>query len=296
MPRLRPREPTTRAHPKVPPPNMHEDNMSTTASLSINYPPDFKPRWGYGKAPARHIARILEAKADAQRAQLTRLAAFRTHLSAIRYDEPEESPEPRWHQPWFPALDGISVYGLVAERSPAKYVEIGSGNSTKFAHRAIRDHGLDTRIVSIDPMPRAEVDAICDRVIRHRLEECDLSIFDEVSSGDVVFFDGSHRCLQNSDVTVFFMEVLPALKKGTLVGIHDIWWPNDYPEHWVARYYSEQYILGAHMLALGTNFPLVLSNAWAGRLLAAEARACLSPEILSLVEVRGGALWFEVLG
>ena len=38
-------------------------------------------------------------------------------------------------------------------------LEIGSGNSTKFARRAIRDHRLCTRITSIDPHPRAEIDA-----------------------------------------------------------------------------------------------------------------------------------------
>ena len=51
-------------------------------------------------------------------------------------------------------------------RRPRRFIEIGSGNSTKFARRAIRDHWLNTSIVSIDPFPRSEIDAICDEVVR----------------------------------------------------------------------------------------------------------------------------------
>jgi hypothetical protein len=67
-------------------------------------------------------------------------------------------------------------------------------------------------------------------------------------AGDVLFFDGSHRCLQNSDVTAFFLDVLPELPSGVIVGIHDIVLPNDYPSVWKDRYYSEQYILAAYLL------------------------------------------------
>jgi hypothetical protein len=266
-------------------------------SIEINYAPDFKTRWGSGLPPAKHVLRILEGKSEQQKQQLEAFATLSPFLSAIKWDEPEDSPEPRWHQPWFPPLDGISMYSLVAQRKPYRLIEIGSGNSTKFARRAIKDHGLHTTITSIDPQPRAEVNAICDLVIRKPLETCDLSLFEGLSERDIVFFDGSHRCFQNSDVTVFFIEVLPALKPGTLVGIHDIYWPDDYPPDWVARYYNEQYMLGAYMLALRDKFPLVLSNAWAGPNLAAFARRCLNPSTLAEVRnVGGGALWFEVPG
>ena len=66
---------------------------------------------------------------------------------------------PTWENGWFPALDAVTLYGLVATRNPRWYVEVGSGNSTRFVRRAIRDHGLRTRILSIDPGPRAEIDA-----------------------------------------------------------------------------------------------------------------------------------------
>src|SRR5260370_713340 len=79
---------------------------------------------------------------------------------------------------YFSALDAIALYGLLGLRKPSRYLEVGSGNSTMFARRAIRDLGLGTQITSIDPQPRAEIDALCDRVVRTRLEEFDLALFD----------------------------------------------------------------------------------------------------------------------
>jgi hypothetical protein len=45
---------------------------------------------------------------------------------------------------WFPPFD-------VVERSPRRYIEVGSGMSTRFPRQAISDLNLQTRIVSIDP-------------------------------------------------------------------------------------------------------------------------------------------------
>ena len=64
---------------------------------------------------------------------------------------------------------------MLAGTDPATFLEVGSGNSTKFARRAIEDHGLRTRIVSIDPEPWAEIDGLCDEVLRAPAEEVDLA-------------------------------------------------------------------------------------------------------------------------
>jgi hypothetical protein len=82
----------------------------------------------------------------------------------------------------------------------------------------------------------------------------DLRLFDGVGPGSLVFFDGSHYCLMGSDATVFFMEVLPRLRPGVLVHVHDIFLPHDYPPAWAKRYYSEQYLLAAWLLGGGSGF------------------------------------------
>ncbi len=131
---------------------------------------------------------------------------------------------------------------------PVEFIEIGSGFSTRFARRAIRDHALPTRILSIDPEPRAEIDSICDDVVRCPLEDVPPTTFASVTAEDFIFIDGSHRAFQGSDTTVFFTEILPTLPPGTLVGVHDIFLPADYPVAWLDLYLSEQYLLACWLL------------------------------------------------
>lgn len=190
----------------------------------------------------------------------------------------------------------MSLYGYLRLRAPARYVEIGSGYSTCFAARARRDGGLATEITSIDPEPRLGIDELCDRVVRQPLEEVDLDLFAELEQGDVVLFDSSHRVFMNSDAVAFHLDVLPALPAGVLVGVHDVYWPADYPPHLAQAYLSEQYLVG--MLLLG-------DAAWARPVLAC-AYAAEHPELvaplaalwddprLTGVERGGSLLWLAI--
>ncbi len=160
------------------------------------------------------------------------------------------SPDkPHWVNGWLPALDGMSIYTQLRLLNPATYLEIGSGTSTKFARKAIRDHSLRTRIISIDPCPRAEIDALCDQTIRAPFQAVGEKVLEWLAPGDMLFLDGSHHVFTNTDTTVFFTEVLPILPSGITYGIHDIFLPDDYPVDWHRRFYNEQYLLLSHLLA-----------------------------------------------
>lgn len=161
---------------------------------------------------------------------------------------PDASSAPCWENWWLPGLDACLLYALVALRKPRTYLEVGSGNSTRFVRRAISDFGLDTRIISIDPSPTSDIDGLCDEVIRERCEDVALARFQVLEAGDVLFIDNSHRSFQNSDVTVCFTEVIPSLVPGVIYGLHDIFLPWDYPVDWKARFYNEQYLLAMYLL------------------------------------------------
>ncbi len=224
-------------------------------SLKLDAQYDVRPRW----SPHAGISAMLEREFERYDVMLRSFERFLPWLEKIDFDENASRPDlPHWNNIWLPVLDGLTLYCLVAQQRPRHYVEIGSGNSTKFVARAIADHGLDTRIVSIDPQPRADIDALCHQAIRQPLEKCDLGIFGELHSGDIVFADNSHRSLMNSDVTVFFCEILPVLAAGVVTGIHDIFLPHDYPEEWDVRYYSEQYLLACYLLADTRRFEVLL--------------------------------------
>src|SRR5579864_4022388 len=233
--------------------------------IFLDYPVEAIPRYGYGKPAHPELTQIL-ARNDRQYSEwLSQFLSFSDALLAIPLQQPKDSIEPCRINDWLEGLDTIAIYGFAASRNAGKYIEIGSGYSTKVVHRAIEDRGLSTRITSIDPHPRAEIDRICDEVIRQPLEKCELKVFDSLASGDILFMDGSHRSFMNSDVTVFFLEILPRLKPGVLVHLHDIFLPEDYPPYWAYRFYphrywSEQYLLAASLLGGHAGYEVVLPN------------------------------------
>jgi hypothetical protein len=218
--------------------------------IALDYPPSScdRPRYGYGRPPHGRLNALLAEQSGAFADRIQTFAAYTDALLAIE-EAADHGTEPFWCNDYLTGLDAISLYCHLRQRAPARYVEIGSGHSTTFARRAIRDGGLPTTITSIDPDPRAKIDAICDRVLRQPLEDLDLRLFTELDQGDIVFCDSSHRVFMNSDVTTFFLDVLPELPAGVFVGIHDIYLPDDYPPRWANRYRSEQYLLAALLLA-----------------------------------------------
>ena len=219
------------------------------------------PRWGHGLALHPQILSALEkSRADYARV-LEELETHRAALHAVSHDyNPRDPTAPFWNNVWFSTLDAASLVGFLLSRKPTRYLEIGSGHSTMFARYAVRSGGLRTAITSVDPRPRAQIDALCDRVVRAPLETCDLAVFEELEPNDLLFLDGSHRIFTNSDVTVFFLEVLPRLKPGVLVHVHDVFLPADYPPAWNTRGYSEQYLLGAMLLCGAPPIRVILPN------------------------------------
>lgn len=223
--------------------------MMGARPVLVSYPGDLSPRWLENGSGHPHLAKIIGENRAAYADLVRSFGSFRGALEGIPDAAPFDSSEPCWSNNFFNGIDAIALYGILASQRPRRYFEIGSGYSTKFARRAMRDQGLATTLLSIDPSPQASIDALCDTVIRQRLEDLDVSIFDQLEAGDILFFDGSHHAFMSSDVVVFWLEILPRLRPGVLVHIHDIFLPFDYPAEWSDRYYSEQYLVAVALAA-----------------------------------------------
>ncbi|MEZ2320220.1 MAG: class I SAM-dependent methyltransferase [Microcoleus sp.] len=265
-------------------------------SILLDYPIKPNPRYGYGKPPNYALYNIIEKNRVVYKNTLESFLSFSHYFINIPLIS-NDSMEPEWNNDYLPGLDAMALYSFLALKKPKKYFEVGSGNSSKFVKKAIRDFDLQTQITSFDPHPRAEIDSLCDRVIRKPLEESDLSIFDELQSGDILFIDGSHYCFMNTDVTVVFLEILPRLKSGVLVQLHDILLPYDYPPEWTNRFYSEQYLLAAYLLAEGDKLNIVLPNAFISydqELSGILKEIWNNPNIQGVRSTKGSSFWFEI--
>jgi hypothetical protein len=125
-----------------------------------------------------------------------------------------------------------------------------------------------------------------------------LEIFDDLGAGDILYIDSSHRVFMNSDVTTLFLDVLPRLKPGILIQIHDVTIPYDYPAQWQDRYYSEQYLLAAYLLAEGDKLEIMLPSTFISD--DPELNSILSPlwtaGQMGEAETFGCSFWIRVRG
>jgi methyltransferase family protein len=276
-----------------PAPAPAEEQLPPGYAITLDYPVRPDPRYGYSVPPHEELHALFEAGRERYLELLGSFLGFRDALA--RFPAEGEETLAFWQNEYFTGLDVVALYALLALRRPAHYLEVGSGHSTAFARAAISSCALETVVTSIDPQPRAEIDRLADVNLRRGLEDLDLALFADLGPGDLLLFDGSHRCFTNSDATVFFLEVLPRLSPGVLVGIHDIFLPLDYPPEWSDRYYSEQYLLAVSLVAETRRFEVVLPSAFVSR--DPELRAVLEPlwsDLPETVDRSGTAFWLQI--
>ncbi len=262
-------------------------------TIHLDYPVDAVPRYSK-QNPIPVLNEIFISGNERYSLLLENFKKYSTDFTEWKYEQ-ENPQNPYWNNSFFPGLDIITLYSIIAEYKPKQYMEVGSGNSTKVAFSAKGIHSKGTKITSIDPMPRAEIDQLADEVIRQPLEKTNLSVFSQLEKGDILFIDNSHRCFPNSDVTVVFLEILPKLKPGVIVHVHDIYLPYDYPQFMTERFYNEQYVLAAMITANPQRYKTLFPCFYVSE--NTELAAKLKPvwdKLDSRIEKHGGSYWLEI--
>ena len=146
-------------------------------------------------------------------------------------------------------------YQIIRMLKPKKIIEIGSGYSTIIAVEAIESNlkneiGYVCEHVCIEPFERSWLESYDVSVIRRKVEDIELNFFQNLEENDILFIDSSHIIRPQGDVIYEYLEILPTLKKGVIVHIHDIFSPKNYPEKWIkdeVRFWNEQYLLEAFL-------------------------------------------------
>ena len=104
--------------------------------------------------------------------------------------------------------------------------------------------------VCIEPYEKPWLEQLGVSVLRQRVEDSDKKLFSELENGDILFIDSSHVIRPQGDVLFEYLELLPTLKPGVIVHVHDIFSPRDYPRHWLVDrvlFWGEQYLLEAFL-------------------------------------------------
>jgi hypothetical protein len=266
-------------------------------NLFLEYKVDFKPRYGHGKPPHQQLYDIINVRRLEYSQLLHEALHYKEAFHSIKkVNQETDAHKPVYNNGYLPGLDIIMLYTMIAKYKPLTYFEVGSGTSTKVAFKAIKENMLTTKIISLDPKPRAEIDHLADTIMREPFENSNYDAVFSLKENDMLFIDNSHRILPNSDSMVFYLEVLPRLSKGVLVHIHDIYLPYDYPPFMCDRFYSEQYGLAMYLLANGEKYKPLLPNYFISQ--DAELREILNPlwnhQNMVGIERHGGSFWLTI--
>jgi len=164
----------------------------------------------------------------------------------------------------FGGADALVAYCMIRHFQPRLIIEVGSGFSSLIAAEAIAKN-KNSALICIEPFPQdflRQGFPGLRSLIEKRVEEIDLEFFSQLSCGDILFIDSSHTVKIRGDVNYLFLELLPRLKPGVIVHVHDIFFPFDYPRDWVMdelRFWSEQYLLQA-FLSFNSEFEVLIAN------------------------------------
>ena len=198
---------------------------------------------------------------------------------------------------YYSYADGILFFTLLRHLQPKRLIEVGSGFSsclTLDVNELFLDGSLQCTF--IEPYPerlkqnlRPE-DSKHVQIIEDKVQNIDPMIFGQLEKNDILFIDSSHVGKAGGDVNFLFFEILPKLKPGVWIHIHDVFYPFEYPETWIlsGRSWNEAYMV--RCLLMNSNaFQIRL---W-GDALAAQRTDLLASLMPRCMKNTGASLWIE---
>ncbi len=200
---------------------------------------------------------------------------------------------------FFGAGDAIILSCMIRHFRPKRIVEVGSGFSSAVILDTIgsSDYSGVTECTFIEPNPERLHSLISDSdrerttIVEHGVQLVPMDLFENLESGDILFFDTTHVAKTGSDVNFDILEILPRIRSGVIVHFHDVFDRFEYPMHWIIdqnRSWNELYMLRAFLM-YNTVFRILYFNQRFVARHVEMARSC-SPR---LADEPGGSLWLR---
>jgi predicted O-methyltransferase YrrM len=223
---------------------------------------------------------------------------FPRHLADFKYPQSllpgAREYEFRLNNATFCPLDAAALFVMLRKFRPRNMIEIGSGFSSLLTADVNRRFlAGQLNFTCIEPYPRPflveGVPGIA-QLVQKRVQEVPLSAYDALGAGDFLFIDSSHVAKTGSDVNHLYFDVIPRLRPGVIIHVHDVHLPNDYMAERVLavrQSWTEQYVLRA-MLMFSDWFEVIFGSAYVQHYFPDLVRAVLGddPGI-------GASFWFH---
>lgn len=223
------------------------------------------------------------------------------HQQDMNFPE-EREPEYRYfyNNDQFSYGDAVTYTSFLRELNSARVMEIGSGFSSALALDLRRELELDVNLTFIEPYPERlnallrDEDKSSIALIEDKVQNVQISEFEALQPNDILIIDSSHVGKTGSDVCYELFEILPSLKAGVNVMIHDIFYPFEYPKAWTLddqRAWNETYLVRAFLM-YNQAFEINFFNHYF---------ALKFPQLVRDTDIRfltspGGSLWLKARG
>jgi Methyltransferase domain len=193
--------------------------------------------------------------------------------------------------------DALVYYAMLGLFRPRRMIEIGSGYSSALALDAREQLKLDLHLSFVEPYPailksliKPAEQANCE-LLEQKVQTVALARFAALEANDILFIDSSHVAKTGSDVCFELFEILPALKSGVLIHIHDMFWPFEYFRSWVLddkRAWNELYFVRAFLMH-NPDYQILFFNDYFAKLHPGDVRTSSAP----FQRNPGGGLWLR---
>lgn len=198
-----------------------------------------------------------------QLALLDELAQFMPDVPFT--DEPRRGQRYHFANGVFEHADGLFLHLILRHLQPKRVLEIGSGYSSVCALDTVDAFVAECRCTFVDPhadllrslLRPGDLERV--DLIERQVQSVPLETFQELEAGDLLFIDSTHVVKVGSDVNYLFFDVLPRLREGVVVHVHDVFPGFEYPQQWLQdrRFWSEAYLVRAFLL-FNTSFEIAL--------------------------------------
>lgn len=250
------------------------NSMADSQGFQIRSTHYYEPTYREADLPVNtNVDRTLPGIKWNEAGQLATLAQFdfKPELVKLPHDKPSPT-EFGYNDTMYGNGDAEIYYSMIRIKKPRRIIEVGSGDSTLIAREAIKANCKDDpeyvcEQTCIEPFEMPWLEATGVTVIRERVETIDLTTFDALRAGDVLFIDSSHIIRPWGDVLRLYQEIIPRVRSKVVIHVHDIFTPRDYPENWLRserRLWNEQYLLES-FLAFNSSFEVLFAANWVWR-------------------------------
>lgn len=233
-------------------------------------------------------------------AQVDLLKKFKSYYDELPFGE-EKRGTLRYffNNDFFTYSDAITLYSFIRIFKPKRIIEIGSGFSSALildTNQVFLENSIE--LIFIDPNPERLLRLLKENdnvtIIKDKIQNTDISLFQELEAGDFLLIDTSHVIKSGNDVNHIYFNILPVLNKGVKIHVHDVFFPFDYPEKWIVgerRSWNEIFLLRA-FLSYNDTFRILFFNDYIQR----KQEQFLKKEMPLFLERKSrvcGGLWME---